>query len=126
MHDFIFWGAFGIACEILFTGIVNSISNRNFNIMGHSSGWMFFIYGFGLTYLFPIVMNLIPNTFFRWISYPLWIWAVEIITGIPAKKIGLNIWSYNHLPDKWHWNGVISYAHFPVWILFGIIVEALY
>ena len=126
MHDFIFWGAFGIACEIFFTGLVKSIKHKDFNLMGHSSAWMFLVYGFGLTYLFPIIMSLIPNTITRWLSYPLWIWAVEIIVAIPTRKLGVIIWDYSSLPDKWNWRGIISYVHFPVWVLFGIIIEALH
>ena len=43
--------------------------------------------------------------------------------GYPASQIGIRIWDYRYLSNNMHWKGIVSYAHFPVWIVFGILVE---
>ena len=43
--------------------------------------------------------------------------------GYPAIKLDIRIWDYRYLSDNKHWRGIISFVHFPVWILFGILVE---
>ena len=114
---------FGLTVELFFTAITELITKKNLNLMGHSSIWMFPIYAFGLSYGFDLIKLIIPNDFLRYFSYPFWIWAVEIIIGYPTSKLGVRIWDYRYLPHKKHWKGIISYVHFPVWILFGILVE---
>ena len=123
INQLIFWGMFGLTVELFFTAITELITKKNLNLMGHSSIWMFPIYAFGLSYGFDFIKLIIPNDFLRYFSYPFWIWAVEIIIGYPTSKLGVRIWDYRYLPQKKHWKGIISYVHFPVWILFGILVE---
>ena len=123
INHLLFWGMFGLCFEIFFTAIVDLFSKRNFNLMGHASLWMFPIYSLGLTYGFDFVQQIIPNDFIRYLSYPLWIWLVEILVGYPASQIGIRIWDYRYLSNNKHWKGIISFVHFPVWILFGILVE---
>ena len=112
INQLLFWGMFGLFFEIFFTAIVDLFSKRNFNLIGHTSLWMFPIYSLGLTYGFDFVQQIIPNDFIRYLSYPFWIWLVEILVGYPAKKIGLKIWDYSYLPSNRHWQGIISYIHF--------------
>ena len=64
----LFWGMFGLCFEIIFTAIVDLFSKRNFNLMGHTSLWMFPIYSLGLTYGFDFVQHIIPNDFIRYLS----------------------------------------------------------
>ena len=123
INQLIFWGMFGVTVELFFTAITELITKKNLNLMGHSSIWMFPIYAFGLSYGFDLIKLIISNDFLRYISYPFWIWAVEIIVGYPSSKLGVRIWDYRYLPDNKHWQGIISYVHFPAWILFGILVE---
>ena len=121
----LFWGLFGLITEIFFTALVNLISKKDFNLTGHTSLWMFPIYSLGLTYGFDFVQQIIENDYIRYLSYPFWIWLVEILVGYPASKIGIKIWDYSYLSSSKHWKGIISYVHFPVWILFGILVESI-
>ena len=123
INHLLFWGMFGLCFEILFTAIVDLYSKKNFNLIGHTSLWMFPIYSFGLSYGFDLVQYLISNDFIRYLSYPFWIWLVEILVGYPASQIGVRIWDYRYLPDNRHWQGIVSYLHFPVWVVFGILVE---
>ena len=114
---------FGLCCEIIFTALFNLFSKKKYNLIGHTSLWMFPIYSLGLTYGFDLVQYFISNDFIRYLSFPLWIWLVEILVGYPASQIGIRIWDYRYLSNNMHWKGIISYAHFPVWIVFGILVE---
>ena len=123
INHLIFWGMFGLTVEVFFTGLIGLITKKNYNLMGHTSIWMFPIYAFGLTYGFDFIKQIIPYDFIRYFSYPFWIWGVEIMIGYPAIKLGIRIWDYRYLSDNKHWRGIISYVHFPVWILFGILVE---
>ena len=123
INQLLFWGMFGLCCEIIFTAIVNLFFKKKYNLIGHTSLWMFPIYSIGLTYGFSLVQYIIPNDFIRYLSYPLWIWFVEILVGYPASKVGIKIWDYSYLSNNKHWKGIISFVHFPVWILFGILVE---
>lgn len=123
INQLLFWGIFGLIVEIFFTAIVDLFSKRDFNLKGHTSLWMFPIYSLGLTYGFDVIQQIIPNDFIRYLSYPLWIWLIEILVGYPASKIGIRIWDYRYLSNNKHWKGIISFIHFPIWIIFGILVE---
>ena len=123
INHLLFWGMFGLIIEVLFTALVGLITKKNYNLMGHTSIWMFPIYAFGLTYGFYFIKQIIPYDFIRYFMYPFWIWGVEILIGYPTSILGIRIWDYRYLSDNKHWRGIISYVHFPVWILFGILVE---
>jgi len=123
INQLLFWGIFGLIVEIFFTAIVDLFSKRDFNLKGHTSLWMFPLYSLGLTYGFDVIQQIIPNDFIRYLSYPLWIWLIEILVGYPASKIGIRIWDYRYLSNNKHWKGIISFIHFPIWIIFGILVE---
>ena len=123
INHLLFWGMFGLCCEIIFTAMVNLFSKKRYNLIGHTSIWMFPIYGIGLTYGFSLIQYIVSNDFIRYLSYPLWIWLVEILIGYPASKAGVRIWDYRYLSDDKHWKGIISFVHFPIWIFFGFLVE---
>ena len=126
INHLLFWGIFGLCCEIIFTALVNLFSKKAYNLMGHTSLWMFPIYSIGLSYGFSLIQYIIPNDFIRYLSYPLWIWFIEILVGYPASKIGIKIWDYSYLSNNKHWKGIISFVHFPIWIFFGFLVELVH
>ncbi len=123
--SFLFWGMFGLFVETCFTALRDLIRKKDISLIGHTSIWMFPIYGFGLTYGFDFITYFIESDPVRYASYPLWIWAVEIIIGFPALLLGVRLWDYHYLPDRLHWRGIISFAHYPLWMCFGILVEAI-
>ena len=125
LNYFIFWGCFGMFAEITFTAFRSLVCKKEFNLIGHCSLWMFPIYALGLTYGFDVIKYLISNDMLRWLTYPLWIWGVEILIGLPSSNRKIKIWDYSYLPDKFHWRGIISFIHYPIWLLFGITVEFL-
>ena len=121
----LFFGMFGICCEVGFTAARSFVKNRDFSLIGHTSLWMFPIYAIGLTCGFDLIRDIIEYDIIRWMSYPLWIWLVEVLFGLPTVKAGLRIWDYHYLPESLHWRGIVSFAHAPVWVSFGIMVEAI-
>jgi len=123
MIDLVFFGIFGMLIELCFTAVKDLIRNRDYSLVGHTSLWMFPVYALGLTYGFDFVKFLIADDLIRYLSYPLWIWAVELLIGIPAVKRDVRIWDYNYLPDWLHYRGIISFAHYPLWVGFGVLVE---
>ena len=125
INHLLFWGMFGLCCEIIFTAVMNLFSKKAYNLIGHTSLWMFPVYSIGLTYGFSLVQDIIPNDFIRYFSYPLWIWLIEILVGYPLSKVRIRIWDYRYLPDNKHWKGIISFVHFPVWVFFGFLVELI-
>ena len=111
--------------EICFTALRDLIQKKQLNLMGHTSLWMFPVYAFGLSYGFDFVIYLIESDFLRYFTYPFWIWAVELMIDIPALYFGLRLWDYNYLPQWLHWRGIISFAHYPLWMGFGVMVEMI-
>ena len=119
----LFFGMLGVSLELLFVALRQSWKTKNKALIGHASLFMFPIYGLGLTFGFDIIEFVIPYTIVRWLSYPFWIWMIEIAVGSLAVKRGIRIWDYRYLPKLFHWKGIISFAHLPVWIMFGMTVE---
>ena len=125
VHELVFWGVVGLVVELCFTAIRDLIRSRQANLVGHTSLWMFPVYALGLSYGFDFVMYLVPDDTIRYLTYPLWIWAVELAIGIPAVKKGVRIWDYHYLPGFLHWRGIVSFAHYPLWVGFGFLVELI-
>jgi len=123
ISEVLFWGMFGICTEVAFTAIFDLITKKELNLMGHTSLWMFPIYAFGLSYGFDLAERVIQNEIVRYLSYPIWVWLIEILVGYPLLKFGLRLWNYSYLSNKNHWKGIISFVHFPVWVTLGILVE---
>ena len=122
--DFFFLGMFGVMMELLFVAFRDLLRDKNsLCLRGDISLWMFLVYAIGLTYGFDLIKYLIPQDTIRYLSYPFWIWLVEIVVAYPLSKINVRLWNYNYLPDKLHWKGFISFVHYPVWVLFGFLVE---
>jgi len=121
----VFWGIFGMIVELCFTALRNLIQKKQLNLMGHTSLWMFPVYAVGLSYGFDFVIYLIESDLVRYFTYPLWIWGVELLIGVPALYFGLRFWDYHYLPDMFHWRGVVSYVHYPLWMGFCIMVEVI-
>ena len=122
--DFFFLGMFGVMMELLFVAFRDLLRDKNsLCLRGDISLWMFLVYAIGLTYGFDLIKYLIPQDVIRYLSYPFWIWLVEIVVAYPLSKVNIRLWNYDYLPDKFHWKGFISFAHYPVWIIFGFLVE---
>jgi hypothetical protein len=123
ISEILFWGMFGICAEVAFTAVFDLVLKKEITLMGHTSLWMFPIYAFGLSYGFDLVERIIHTDIVRYLSYPIWIWIVEIIVGFPVLKFGIRLWDYSYLSKGKHWKGIISFIHFPVWVFLGVLVE---
>jgi hypothetical protein len=51
--------------------------------------------------------------------------VIEILVGYPLLQVGIKLWDYSYLSTRKQWKGIISFIHFPVWIILGIVVEQL-
>ena len=125
VYELVFWGVFGLMVELCFTALRELVRNKQLSLIGHTSIWMFPIYAFGLSYGFDFIMYIIPDTTIRYLTYPLWVWAVELAVGIPTANRGVRLWDYRYLSNWLHWRGIISFAHYPLWIGLGALVELI-
>ena len=123
ISEVLFWGMFGICVEVVFTAIFDLFTKKRIALMGQTSLWMFPIYAFGLSYGFDLAEIVIQNDIIRYLSYPIWVWMIEILVGYPLLKFGIRIWDYSYLSKQKQWKGIISFVHFPIWISLGIMVE---
>jgi len=122
---FVLFGIIGISAEIFVSAILEFIKTKNKKFLGHSSPWMFFVYGsayfiilFGTTYL----MNL--NIFIRALIYMFIFYLMEFVSGSILKKFNAIPWDYSNF--KYNFKGIITLEFAPLWFFGGIILEALY
>ena len=118
----ILYSMIGVSIELVFNAIRTTLMKKgDLSLKGIVSLWMIPIYGFGLTYGFDFIRYVSPESdLIRWLTYPLWVWAVEIIIGLPTKN---KLWDYSDM--KYNWKGVVSFQHYPAWLLFGVLIERL-
>jgi len=118
-------GCVGMTIEVCFNAVLSYCLGEKTSpsMKGEISMWMFFVYAIGLTIGFDLIEATIPDLYTRWLSYPFWIWAIELMIGLPCKWLGLKPWDYTRIPWNLHWKGIISFMHFPFWIMFGVLIE---
>jgi len=119
-NKFITCGIIGWCLEIFWTSL-DSFRRREMKLEGHSSVWMFPIYGMA-AFLSPISKFLKnKNMFVRGGLYSFCILAVEYITGSLLKKHDCCPWDYSKA--KLNINGVIRLDFIPVWFFTGLLFE---
>lgn len=120
MLTFIKCGLFGWCLEIFWTGL-GSLFQGDGRLTGHSSLWMFPIYGLASVIL-PVYQQIKPlNIVFRGLIYMLAIFTVEYITGSVLKQLNLCPWDYSQA--ALNINGVIRLDYAPVWFAAGLLFE---
>ena len=119
---FIQCGILGWGMEILWTGL-DSFRRRDFKLTGHSSLWMFPIYG--MAFLFAPISRLLngKSVWVRGSVYAGGIFLTEYLSGMFLKKRGICPWDYSHA--RLNVNGVIRLDYAPVWFLTGLLYEKL-
>ena len=92
-------------------------------LVGHSSIWMFPIYG--MAFLLAPLSRLLngKSVWVRGSVYAGGIFLTEYLSGMFLKKRGLCPWDYSHA--KLNVNGVIRLDYAPVWFLTGLLYEKL-
>ena len=119
-NKFITCGVIGWCMEIFWTSF-DAFRKRELKLVGHSSIWMFPIYGMAAM-LGPISGWLKgKNVLIRGSVYTIGIFFVEFFTGTILKKYNLCPWDYSKA--KSNINGVIRLDYTPVWFLTGLLFE---
>ena len=133
---FVMFGVWGLAFEVCGTGIPRWWEHAEPVMRGHSSIWMFPIYGM-LAFLVvplsePLKKRHVPYVL-RAAVYMLGFFAIEYASGMLYLAVGLNkqggnmyeaVWDYSGATYNLH--GQIQAAFIPVWYVTGLIVEPLY
>lgn len=120
---FIVYGTIGVGAEILWTGL-GTLIRGDLSMAGHSSIWMFPIYG-----MMVFLEKIHDNTrhmpvIIRGGVYTLLIYTGEFISGTFLKLIGACPWNYEQLPFSIY--GVITFSYIPVWFILGLFFEILH
>lgn len=120
---YMIYGLLGMNMEIFWTGL-SGIRFHSKNLIGHTSVWMFFVYGLAVVVLEP-VHNLISdqNWFFRGCVYTMLIFAIEFTTGYLLRIFGIEAWNYT---TPLSILGLIRLDYAPAWFIAGMIFEQLH
>ena len=123
--QFLAFGILGWTAEILYTGAKKSILERDFKLMGHSSWWMFPVYGLA-AFLYPILETYILNWpwWLRGLAYLLTIWSVEYVSAEIFKFVLRKpLWHYT---GRYSLHGNIKLVHAPSFFALGLFIEWLH
>ena len=120
--NFFLCGLTGWCMEIIFTSI-SAFSKKDFRFIGHTSLWMFPIYGLA-AFIKPVyrLIRKLP-ALFRGSIYSLGIFACEYTSGMLLKKHHLCPWDYSQSPVNI--NGVIRLDYAPFWLFAGLLFERI-
>lgn len=117
---FILCGMIGWCLEIFWTGLA-SFRRRQLKLEGHSSIWMFPIYG--MAALFAPISKLLKGvpTVLRGMVYTVLIFTGEFISGSLLKRHKSCPWDYSKA--KYNYKGLIRLDYAPAWFISGLIFE---
>ena len=120
---YIIYGLLGMNMEIFWTGLAPS-GEKTLNFIGHTSIWMFFIYGLAVVVLEP-VHRLIGNEnwFLRGCVWASVIFALEFMSGGLLRLFGIEAWRYTGGLSVM---GLIRLDYAPVWFAVGLIFERVH
>jgi uncharacterized membrane protein len=131
---FIVFAVFGVAQEVLFTGIIDSIKEKNPRLKGRSTLWMFPIYGC-ILFIVMFVSHFNYPWYVRGLLYAALILAWEYATGyIIRKMVGVSPWDYGASKSydnaarrkRFQISGLICLEYVPFWFIGGLLAEKLY
>ena len=119
---FIFCGLVGWCLEIFWTGL-KSLQRRQMKLMGHSSIWMFPIYG--MACLFSPICRRIQHfpAFVRGCFYTVCIFFTEYTTGSLLRHFHACPWNYSHA--RFQIRGLIRLDYAPLWFFTGLFFEKI-
>lgn len=123
-QNFLICGSLGWCLEIFWTGL-HTLHEKDFRLTGHSSLWMFPIYGLAAC-IFPISQKLQQKKFpffLRGLIYAMGIFATEYGTGFLLKKYDMCPWDYSGCPSNI--NGLIRLDYAPIWFITGLFYEKI-
>ena len=120
MKNFMKCGICGWCLELIWTSL-HSLSRRDYKLIGHSSIWMFPIYGLAAV-IGPLSVRLRHwPVLLRGCFYGAGIMLVEFISGSILRLFSLCPWDYSKTP--YNISGLVRLDYFPVWFTAGLIFE---
>lgn len=124
MHgkNFLLCGLTGWCIEVAFTSL-GAACKKDKTLTGHSSAWMFPIYGMaaGIDLVYPKIKDWHPLG--RGLLYGCSILTVEYISGSILTKMKVCPWNYADC--KYSVNGLIRMDFLPLWMMAGLLFEKL-
>jgi uncharacterized membrane protein len=118
------YGILGLATEVVFTAGHTAIATRGRRIDGHTSAWMFPVYGL-IQPLFEPAHDAMRGRFrapARASAYAAGFLAVEYATGrLYRRVLGRAPWDYSHA--RWNLDGLIRADYAVAWALAGLALE---
>lgn len=120
--NFLKCGLTGWCMEIVFTSL-DSLRHRDKTLTGHTSIWMFPIYGCAA--LFAPISRLLKAKpiWMRGLAYMSLIFSTEYATGKLLSRKGLCPWDYRN--SRWNIDRVIRLDYAPYWFGAGLLFERL-
>ena len=123
IYRFFIYGLCGWNVEVLWTGLCALIKSGDYNMMGHTSVWMFFIYGAG-----GLLLERIHNSIsgLRWWERgTVWMYSIfiiELLSGFLLSLINIYPWKYEGIFSV---GGFIRLDYAPLWFTLGMVFELL-
>lgn len=124
---FLLFAFLGVSFEVLWVSILDFINQRNKKLKGHSSIWMYLVYGCSyFVILFVTTYFGQYNFFIRGLIYMFLFYLIEFTSGFILKKsMDAAPWDYA-LTKKYHFNGLICLEYAPLWFFAGLTAETFY
>lgn len=117
--------AIGLACEVVFTAVMDYPSNQDLRLKGYTYLWMVPIYAL----VYPACVLIYPRMSYypllvRGFAYMLIIYAVEYSSGWLLRRfVGECPWEKEYHKAKWHLHGLIRLDFAPAWIAAALLFE---
>lgn len=125
---FLVYGILGWCLEIVWSAAGERIRGKqsDWRLLGHTSLWMFPLYGLLAPLYEPLHDAIRPwHWFMRGVVYLLGIWLVEYVAGWLLRRLtGKCPWDYSHL--RGHLHGLVAWEYGPVWFAFGLVLEPVH
>ncbi|MBI2125289.1 hypothetical protein HYU08_01915 [Candidatus Woesearchaeota archaeon] len=131
---FLLFAFAGVALEVT-RNSSTSFRDRNPRLIGHSTLWMFPIYG-SILFIVMLVQYFYADYswWFRGFMYTGLILIWEYSSGRFIKKlVGIAPWNYAQetadgigSPKRFHLHGLVCAEYIPLWFIGGLVAEALY
>lgn len=124
---FLLFAFVGVSFEVLWVSILDFRKQRDKKLKGHSSIWMYPVYG--SSYFIVLLVTTYfgqYNFFIHGLIYMFSFYLIELTSGFILKK-SMNAvpWDYS-LTKKYHFNSLICLEYAPLWFFAGLTAEAFY
>lgn len=120
---FCIYGLLGWTLEIIWTGFA-ALMHGDANMVGHTSVWMFFIYGLAVFFLEPVHNKLYNASWYlRGLLYTTAIFAIEFVSGFLLRLAGITAWDYT---GRFALMGLIRFDYAPIWFIVGFLFERVH